>query len=309
MRFCALLLAGCAAPAIAPPPAPPPADTDLERRIDRCVLTLGSNSIDERDEAERELLAIGETLIPRLKALVDRSDGERKARAKAILDKLTGDAPLPVAMSSEIARWLRHSPRGWKADVEKLFDDAMTVAPKATIDLLFHHFGSEERATALMGESQMWTVGMVAGTALEKLLCRGVTSIAWWNERKSKPASALFAGLSWPDARDLRAILHRPLRSWHEATSIGLRAAPFLLELLDNLEWSSYDSTAQSRWCDAANRMLRLLSGEAFGEIALYEPTNYDPRDPMRNAAQKLVAESQAAIKAKWLAWWSQKPR
>src|SRR5262245_30687920 len=65
-------------------------------RVDRLIEQLGSDSFEEREAAERQLLALGETVLPALrKAASTHGDAEVRARAerivRAICDQLYGE--------------------------------------------------------------------------------------------------------------------------------------------------------------------------------------------------------------------------
>lgn len=79
--------AAAAAPAIAPAPALAPAESEAER-IQRLVKQLGDAEFAAREQASRELAALGKKALPALEAAASDGDAERSARAKALIERI-----------------------------------------------------------------------------------------------------------------------------------------------------------------------------------------------------------------------------
>jgi hypothetical protein len=81
-----------------------PDDSASKDRIDRLVRQLGHRSFAKREEASRELSAIGEPVRPALTKAAADPDPEVGRRARQVLDGLDSRA-LAAAAKKELARW------------------------------------------------------------------------------------------------------------------------------------------------------------------------------------------------------------
>ena len=318
------LIVGCSAPAPTEPPRPAhpsPPDTRVEELLDR----LGADDLNRREEAERDLLAMGDSIAPRLRDFIAHADGERKARAQSILDRLTGSAPLPAAHRDALDKTLRTSHAFWKKEgCLGRVDDAMAAAPKATIQFLLDRL---EDVTPVHGHPEESSIYTICGGAIS--LLEEIADVTfddakyghdhrswqpepkvvaawreWWAKHRDAPIESIWCGLDFETRRRVKSSLREPKGNLKDAVAMGKRIVPYLIQLIDCDAWARGDGHVVVRVCDEANRLLRLITGQAFGEIARYDALEYDPKDPMRQAAHGLTMESIAQMKSKWVAWW-----
>src|SRR5262245_18908884 len=81
-----------------------PDESASKDRIDRLVRQLGHRSFAKREEASRELAAIGESARPALTKAAADPDAEVGCRSRQVLDVLDARA-LAAAARKELARW------------------------------------------------------------------------------------------------------------------------------------------------------------------------------------------------------------
>ncbi len=71
----------------------PKADGDLARKIDRLIDQLGDRKFRVREEAMKQLLAIGKPAVPALRAALERADADLQLRLRILLGKIASGVP------------------------------------------------------------------------------------------------------------------------------------------------------------------------------------------------------------------------
>ena len=145
--------------------SPAPTGADLKARIDKLVKDLGADEWAARENASKELLAIGKPALPALKEAAKSKDAEVASRAKDLIEKVEGSgSPL------EGLRAL--GPAGQAAVQERLAAERKAMTGSAGAAGEAELAGKKDEAEKLRAEAKRAQANAAALTKLLGLLAQ-----------------------------------------------------------------------------------------------------------------------------------------
>lgn len=306
-----------------------------QESVDELLKRLTDERIETRDAAQSDLLALLRKDPAIRKRLSDEAeaakDSEARERLRAVVTRFLGSAPLSLDQERSVERILLTTPILWRKMAEwRDLDRALGEAPKSVLRLLGDSLMDGTAVQGLGYESQIYTVSGNALTLLEEITDRSFDDdfdihdhrgwkpdktvrqkwISWLEDIRERPGEEIFEGLSYQEKERVRAILRTGPRLWSEeagretperkerevlARTKG-KIVPYLILMLRDTRYALYSKTEQIRYCDAANRLLRLWTGESFGEIA---PRRWEaPSSEVRKSVERAYSQ--------WTEWWNE---